>query len=100
MLRENRKNDSWVFRSLGFMYRDGISQNDFIEFGKIVEDITLVKGNQNGLILRVDFFDAPDIPIKDQFVIVVFYLHDLVVNPETAVAPGDTLFSWVESILK
>ena len=100
MLRENGKNDSRIFRPLGFMYRDGISQNDLIELGKIVEDIALVKGNQNGLVLSVDFFDTPDIPIKDQFIVIVFYLHDLVVNPETAAATGDTLFSRIEGILK
>ena len=100
MLRENGKDDCRVFRPLGFMYRDGIGQDDFIEFGKVVEDIAPVKGNQNGLILRMDFFDTSDIPIKDQFVIIVLYLHDLVVNPETAAAPGDALFSWIEGILK
>ena len=100
MLRKNGKHNCRVFRSLGFVYGDGIGQNDFIEFGKVIEDIALIKRNQNGLILGIDFFDTPDIPVKNQFVIIVSYLHDLVVNPETAAAPGDMFFAWIEGLLQ
>lgn len=87
MLREDGNDDCRIFRPLGFMYRDGVGQNDFIEFRKAVQDLALVKGNQNGLILGVNVFDTPDIPIKYQLIIVVLYLHDLVVDPENAAAP-------------
>ena len=100
MLCGYRYHHSRVFGTLRFVHRDGISQDNFIEFGEIVQNSSMVKLNLNCFIFGVDALDPADITIEDQFVIVIFDLHDLVIGLEIQIAAGDDIFTRIEGLLQ
>ena len=100
MLCEHRYHHGRVFGTLGFVHRDGISQDNFIEVGKVVLNFSMVKGDQNGFIFCVDALDSADVAIKDQFIIVIFNLHDFVIGLEIQIAAGDDLIAWIKGFLQ
>src|SRR5210317_469922 len=82
------------------MHRYGIRQNNFIQFGVVVGNLTGIKDDHHFLVYGIDALNPANITIKNLFVIIVSDLHYLVVDPELHATPDYPLFSGVELLLQ
>ncbi len=100
MLGEDRNYHGWVFGALGFVYGDCIRQNNLVKVGKIIGYIPPVKRDGYLLVLRVYPCDSSDIPVEDLLIVIVFDLHDLVIDTKVPVTPYHPVFSWIKRLLQ
>ena len=82
------------------MHGNRIGQNHFIQFAKIIDNITVIKGSGYLAFLGPNSGDAADIAVKNIFVIVVADLHDLIIDTESAVPADKAPISGVHYGLK
>ena len=82
------------------MHRYGIRQNNFIQFGVVVVNLTGIKDDHHFLVYGINAFNPTNITIKNLLFIIVSDLHYLVVDPELQATSDYPLFSGVELLLQ
>jgi hypothetical protein len=87
VLRHDRDDHGWIFRTLAFVNRRGVGGHQHVQFTKPVGDGSAVEDGTELAISGVDTFDVANIAVVDLLVVVVLDLHNLVAGGEGPTEP-------------
>ena len=100
MLHEQRQDHGGILGPLGFMDRNGVGKDDFLQIGIIVDDLAPVKSQRGLLKLIVKPDDPADIAVVNLPIIIVADLHDLVPDTVTPPTPLQAILPRIQRLLK
>lgn len=82
VLCKDRDHDGGVFAALAFVYADGVSECEGIEFVAFVGDLAFFKHGGDLGVFGIDIDDESDVSVKDFFVVVIAGLEDAITRVE------------------
>ena len=91
MVHQDRHDDNGILRALGLMNGRRIGMHQLVQLCHIILDQAAVKIHLQRPLFHIYGRNYPDISIEHFLVIVVFNLHNLIVQPERKAASAKTV---------